>query len=158
MFKGTSMIEHATSVLAKEQGLNDKESRAFAEAMHHEYSYVLVDMSEACEFLDAMCDFELKEVEEPKDDFIVGEVCKAGMFPTDIVSREELPSHFYGKQVEIRLKEIVKKPEKFKYERTDYITPLPIAGGIRHYTNGNIQGILERCVGKKVKITIEEVE
>jgi hypothetical protein len=50
------------------------------------------------------------------------------------------------------------QPEKFKYERTDGIYALGPFTSKTIFTNGDVQSAIEKCVGKKVKITIEEVE
>lgn len=104
--------------LGDKQGLRFAESIKFAEALQCEFDIMVrterMSYEDAEEYLNFMWNFNIVEKEEPKDDFIVGEVCKAGLFPTDIVSKESLPSHFYGKKVEIRLKEIaevVEEPE-----------------------------------------------
>jgi hypothetical protein len=146
---------------ARQQGLKPSEYYLFAEALSAEYwCDEMRTTQEDDSFFGAMFDMKVVYVEELKDDFIVGKVNEMH-FPYTIISSEEtIPHKFYGKEVEIRLKEIVKKPEKFKYEQTSVVRSLGhwSKDSGEYCTNGNIQAELKKCVGKNVKITIEEVE
>jgi hypothetical protein len=150
-------------MLGEKQDLTFWECIKFAEALECEFDIMVcvggMSYEDAEEYLEFMWGFRVKK-EEPKDDFIVGKVNEMH-FPYTIISSEEtIPHKFYGKEVEIRLKEIVKKPEKFKYEQTSVVRLLGhwSKDSGEYCTNGNIQAELKKCVGKKVKITIEEVE
>jgi len=79
------------------------------------------------------------------NEYIVGNVKENTRNPTVIVSQERLPKEFYGKEVEIRLKEIPKKLEPF------------VAEG--YISDRNV--IIEppfAFLGKKVRVTVEEIE
>jgi hypothetical protein len=155
---------------AKAQGLDESEYELFAEALSAEHwNGCMMDIDSMFNFAEVMDDTKIRHHEEPVDDFIVGQVCKAGLFPTDIVSKENLPSHFYGKEVEIRLKEVV-PPAPMKTEYTclnkvedcmywSNLGRIPFAN-LKY--NGTAHSLifegLKPFVGKKVEITIEEVE
>jgi hypothetical protein len=134
-------------MLGEKQDLTFWECIKFAEALECEFDIMVcvggMSYEDAEEYLEFMWGFRVKK-EEPKDDFIVGKVNEMH-FPYTIISSEEtIPHKFYGKEVEIRLKEIVLG--HWSKDSGEYCT------------NGNIQAELKKCVGKKVKITIEEVE
>jgi hypothetical protein len=77
------------------------------------------------------------------NEYIVGNVKENTRNPTVIVSQERLPKEFYGKEVEIRLKEVPKKEEPF----------------IMEGYGGNLAFFIPlEFIGKKVRMIIEEIE
>jgi hypothetical protein len=165
--------------LAAEQGITDvKEIELFALAMVEEYYNLDFLSTEALYYRDMMMDvygkpiyhpeFDIKNPDEPVDDFIVGKVLKQDDY-TIIKSDERLPQRFYKKDVEIRLTIIPKKPMKDVVE--GIITEGGYTDGGYNFSGGYVysiphvvgkgtvlhKNILSKYEGKKVKIIIEEL-
>lgn len=127
--------------IAKSQGLNEREQYLFADALTHEYEINMCGVKDCEGFLNAMED---EAVCKAPDNYIVGNVKENTRNPTVIVSQERLPKEFYGKEVEIRLKEVPKKEESFileGYLMSETITISPM-----------------KFFRKKVRVTVEEIE
>lgn len=155
----------AGRIIARSQGITDeREICLFMDALTEEYNRS-DSCTEAKGFLNSMMDF----VRNPEDDFIIGRTRKFPDGSTAIYSNEHLPKELYDAKVEVRLKKIEPPaPMKAEFASATKVENYAVWTGFGptpnvylRYKDGFYSLIfagLEPFIGKRVKVTIEELK